>query len=49
MSDLRRIGDDVRRLGRVPAVDPMVVSARRCWRQAVGDRSYRKVCPGLPE
>jgi predicted nucleic acid-binding Zn ribbon protein len=38
MSDLRPIGDDVRRLGRVPAVDPMVVSARRCWRAAVGDQ-----------
>lgn len=38
MSDLQRIGDDVRRLGRVPAVDPMVTSARSCWHAAVGDQ-----------
>ena len=36
MSELRPIGDDVRRLGRVPAVDPMVAAARRVWRDAVG-------------
>jgi len=36
MSDLRRVGDDVARLGRVPSVDPMVTSARRVWTEAVG-------------
>jgi predicted nucleic acid-binding Zn ribbon protein len=38
VSDLHRIGDDVRRIGRVPAVDPTVTSARACWREAVGDQ-----------
>jgi predicted nucleic acid-binding Zn ribbon protein len=38
VSDLRAIGDDVRRLGRVPEVDPLVVTARRVWRDAVGDQ-----------
>jgi hypothetical protein len=38
VSDLRPIGDDVRRLGRVPAVDPLVDAARRVWRDAVGDQ-----------
>ena len=45
MSDLQRIGSDVRRLGRVPAVDPMVVSARSCWRAAVGDQVAAKSLP----
>lgn len=36
MSDLRPIRDDVRRLGRVPEVDPQVLEARRVWREAVG-------------
>jgi hypothetical protein len=36
VSDLRPIRDDVRRLGRVPEVDPQVLEARRVWREAVG-------------
>ena len=38
MSDLRPIRDDVRRLGRVPEVDPQVLAARRVWREAVGEQ-----------
>ena len=38
MSDLRPIRDDVRRLGRVPEVDPQVLEARRVWREAVGEQ-----------
>jgi Dna[CI] antecedent, DciA len=36
VSDLRPIRDDVRRLGRVPEVDPQVIEARRVWHEAVG-------------
>jgi hypothetical protein len=36
VSDLRRVGEDVARLGRVPSVDPMVTDARRVWAEAVG-------------
>ncbi|HVI20254.1 MAG TPA: DUF721 domain-containing protein [Gaiellales bacterium] len=38
MNDLRPIRDDVRRLGRVPEVDPLVLEARRIWRDAVGEQ-----------
>ena len=38
MNDLRPIRDDVRRLGRVPEVDPQVLEARRVWREAVGEQ-----------
>ena len=38
MNDLRPIRDDVRRLGRVPEVDPQVLEARRVWRDAVGEQ-----------
>lgn len=36
MSDLRPISDIVRRVGRVPAVDPVVVRSREIWQAAVG-------------
>ncbi len=45
MSDLRPIADDVRRLGRVPAVDPVVDAARSVWRSAVGDQVARYSLP----
>jgi hypothetical protein len=38
VNDLRPIRDDVRRLGRVPEVDPQVLEARRVWREAVGEQ-----------
>jgi hypothetical protein len=45
MSDLRPIADDVRRLGRVPSVDPLVEAARRVWRGAVGEQVARYSLP----
>ena len=48
VSDLQRIGDDVRRLGRVPAVDPMVTSARSCWHAAVGDQVAAQLAARSP-
>jgi hypothetical protein len=45
MSDLRPIADDVRRLGRVPGVDPLVEAARRVWRAAVGEQVARYSLP----
>jgi hypothetical protein len=45
MSDLRPIAGDVRRLGRVPEVDPMVMAARKVWREAVGDQVARSSLP----
>jgi hypothetical protein len=36
VSELRPIADIVRRVGRVPAVDPVVVRSREIWPQAVG-------------
>jgi predicted nucleic acid-binding Zn ribbon protein len=45
MKDLRPIGDDVRRLGRVPPVDPLVDAARRVWRSAVGEQVARHSVP----
>lgn len=45
MSDLQRIDRDVRRLGRVPEVDPLVAEARRVWRSAVGQEVARRSLP----
>jgi hypothetical protein len=45
MSDLQRIDRAVRRLGRVPEVDPLVAEARRVWRDAVGDEVARRSLP----
>jgi Dna[CI] antecedent, DciA len=45
MSDLQRIDREVRRLGRVPEVDPLVAEARRVWRSAVGDQVARRSLP----
>jgi hypothetical protein len=45
MSDLRRVGDDVARLGRVPSVDPLVTDARRVWDEAVGADVARSSLP----
>jgi predicted nucleic acid-binding Zn ribbon protein len=45
MSELRPIADDVRRLGRVPAVDPVVDAARVVWRSAVGEQVARHSLP----
>src|SRR5262249_53418097 len=45
MSDLKPIADDVRRLGRVPAVDPLVEVARSVWRGAVGEQVARYSVP----
>lgn len=45
MSDLKPIRADVRRLGRVPDVDPMVAAARRAWPAAVGDQVARNSLP----
>ena len=45
MSDLQRIDRDVRRLGRVPEVDPMVAEARRVWSSAVGEEVARRSLP----
>jgi hypothetical protein len=45
MSDLQRIDREVRRLGRVPEVDPLVAEARRVWRAAVGDEVARRSLP----
>lgn len=45
MSDLQRIERDVRRLGRVPEVDPMVAEARRVWSSAVGEEVARRSLP----
>jgi hypothetical protein len=45
VSDLRRITDDVRRLGRVPEVDPLVVRARAVWGAAVGEQVARRSLP----
>lgn len=36
MSELRPIADIVRRVGRVPAVDPLVARSREIWAEAVG-------------
>jgi hypothetical protein len=36
MSELRPIADIVRRVGRVPAVDPLVARSREIWADAVG-------------
>ena len=45
MSDLQRIDRDVRRLGRVPEVDPLVAEARRVWSSAVGAEVARRSLP----
>jgi hypothetical protein len=45
VSDLQRIDRAVRRLGRVPEVDPLVAEARRVWREAVGDEVARRSLP----
>jgi hypothetical protein len=45
VSDLRRITDDVRRLGRVPQVDPLVERARAVWVAAVGEQVARRSLP----
>jgi predicted nucleic acid-binding Zn ribbon protein len=45
VSDLQRIDRDVRRLGRVPEVDPMVAEARRVWSSAVGEQVARRSLP----
>ncbi|MDX6523039.1 MAG: hypothetical protein QOI17_552 [Gaiellales bacterium] len=45
MSDLKPIHDDVKRLGRVPAVDPLVASARRVWREAAGPQVAQNSLP----
>jgi len=45
VSDLKPIRADVRRLGRVPDVDPMVAAARSAWRAAVGDQVARNSLP----
>src|SRR4029079_19323002 len=39
------IRDDVRRLGRVPEVDPQVLEARRVWREAVGEQGAANSLP----
>ena len=38
MSELRPIADIVRRVGRVPAVDPVVARSREIWADAVGEQ-----------
>ena len=45
MSDLERIGRHLGRAARLPAVDPLVLEARRVWRQAVGDDVARNSTP----
>ncbi len=45
MSDLQRIDRSVRRLGRVPEVDPLVAEARRAWPAAVGEQVARRSLP----
>jgi hypothetical protein len=45
VSDLRRIGAEVARLGRVPSVDPLVTDARRVWPEAVGPDVARASLP----
>ncbi|HEY0386952.1 MAG TPA: DUF721 domain-containing protein [Gaiellales bacterium] len=45
MSELRKISDDVRRIGRVPQVDPLVAQARGVWAAAVGDDVARRSLP----
>jgi hypothetical protein len=45
VSDLRSIHDDVKRLGRVPAVDPLVATARRVWREAAGQQVAQNSLP----
>ncbi|HET6849456.1 MAG TPA: DciA family protein [Gaiellales bacterium] len=45
MSDLQRIDREVRRLGRVPEVDPLVAESRRVWRSAVGEEVARRSLP----
>jgi hypothetical protein len=45
VSDLTRIDREVRRLGRVPEVDPLVVEARGVWRTAVGEEVARRSLP----
>jgi predicted nucleic acid-binding Zn ribbon protein len=45
MNDLRRVGEDVARLGRVPSVDPLVTDSRRVWDAAVGSDVARNSLP----
>jgi hypothetical protein len=45
MSDLRPIHDDIKRLGRIPAVDPLVATARRVWREAAGPQVAQNSLP----
>jgi hypothetical protein len=45
VSELRPIHDDIKRLGRVPAVDPLVATARRVWREAAGPQVARNSLP----
>ena len=45
MKDLEQIGREVRRLARVPAVDPLVAAARGVWPEAVGEEVARNSLP----
>ena len=46
MSELRPIADIVRRVGRVPAVDPLVARSREIWAEAVGPQVAANSIPG---
>jgi Dna[CI] antecedent, DciA len=45
VSDLEPIGRHLGRAARLPAVDPLVLEARRVWRQAVGGDVARNATP----